>query len=158
MPKIQHFAFKIDYPNIASRLATEASIFDISTGTEQNGIKVTALWDTGAMRSAVTHSISKRLNLVPFDRVKVNGINNTSMADVARISIGLPNMVMIKEVNVMICNLVKDIDLLIGMDIIQIGDFSISNGEGKTLFSFVIPPFEEKIDLYDKAVATNKKT
>ena len=46
--------------------------------------------------------------------------------------------------------------MLIGMDIIQRGDFSISNGEGKTLFSFVLPPFEKKTDHYEKSIAINK--
>ena len=79
------------------------------------------------------------------------------MADVVKISIGLPNGVLIKEENVMICNLVKDVDLLIGMDIIQLGDFSISNGEGKTLFSFAMPPFENKTDLFKKALEVDKR-
>jgi len=96
------------------------------------------------------------LKLVPFNRVKVNGINNISMADVVKVSIRLPNLVVIQNISVSVCNLVKDVDLLIGMDIIQLGDFSISNGEGKTLFSFAMPPFEEKIDLHKKAMEVDK--
>ncbi|MCL2233531.1 MAG: hypothetical protein FWB99_10705 [Treponema sp.] len=69
----------------------------------------------------------------------------------------LPNMVMVQEINVMVCNLVKDIDLLIGMDIILLGDFAISNGGGKTLFSFAIPPFDDKTDFYEKTLAANKR-
>jgi len=42
------------------------------------------------------------------------------------------------------------------MDIIQLGDFSISNGEGKTLFTFAMPSFESKTDLYEKAITENK--
>jgi hypothetical protein len=90
--------------------------------------------------------------LVPFNRVKVNGINNISMADMVKVSIKLPNLVEVKNSNVTVCNLVKDIDLLIGMDIIQLGDFSISNGAGKTLFTFAMPPFEDKTDLYEKTL------
>jgi len=157
MPKIRHYAFEQDNPNLSSRLTTTADIFGESTGVAQNQIKVTALWDTGAARSAITPAVAQTLNLIPFDRIKVNGINNTSIADVVKISIGLPNMVRVTEVNVMVCNLVKNIDLLIGMDIIQLGDFSISNGEGKTLFSFAIPPFKNKINLYEKALAVNKR-
>jgi len=43
------------------------------------------------------------------------------------------------------------------MDIILLGDFSISNGGGRTLFSFAIPPFENKTDHYEKALAVNKR-
>jgi hypothetical protein len=35
------------------------------------------------------------------------------------------------------------------------GDFSISNAQGKTLFTFAIPPFEDKLDLYEKALSEN---
>jgi len=118
-------------------------------------MKVTALWDTGAMLSAITPKTARNLNLIPINRVKVNGVNNFSMADVVEISIGLPNKVTVDYVDVTVCGLVKNVDLLIGMDIILLGDFLISNGGGKSLFSFVIPPFENKTDLYEKALAVN---
>jgi hypothetical protein len=35
--------------------------------------------------------------------------------------------------------------VLIGMDIIMMGNFIINNKDGKTLFSFVIPPIDEII-------------
>ena len=152
---IQHFAFKSEYPSLSLRLITEAEIYDVSLS--QKTIKVRALWDTGAMLSSITPEIAQSLNLVPFNRVKVNGINNTSMADMVKISIKLPNLFEVKNSNVTVCNLVKDVDLLIGMDIILLGDFSISNGEGKTLFTFAIPPFENKTDHYEKALAVNKR-
>ena len=157
MPKPHHFSFKNEYPNLSSRLTNEAYIFKASSDVGKSGLKATALWDTGATRSAITPAVAKSLSLIPFDRVRVNGINNTSMADVVNISIGLPNLVVVAEVNVMVCNLVRDIDLLIGMDIILLGDFSISNGDSKTLFSFAIPPFENKTDYYEKAIAVNKR-
>jgi hypothetical protein len=92
------------------------------------------------------------VEIYDFNRVKVNGINNTSMADMLKVSMKLPNLVEVKNSNVTVCNLVRDVDLLIGMDIIQLGDFSISNGAGKTLFTFAMPPFEDKIDLYERSI------
>ena len=78
------------------------------------------------------------------------------MADMVKVSIRLPNLVALDRVNVVVNNLVKDVDLLIGMDIIQLGDFAISNGSGKTLFTFAMPPFEDKTDLYEKALLMNR--
>ena len=156
MPKSYHYAFKKEYPNLSQRFVTDAEVVCIS-GIERKVLKVNALWDTGAMLSAITPTIAQSLNLIPINRVKVNGINNVSMADVVKIHVKLPNLVMVNDVNAAVCNLVKDVDLLIGMDIIAVGDFSISNGEGKTLFSFVIPPFENKTDHYEKALAINKR-
>jgi hypothetical protein len=157
MSKVTHFAFKQDNQSLCLRLLTEAQVFNVSGGSNRQGIKITALWDTGATGSAITPDLAKKMNLVPVNRVKVTGVNNTSIVDVAKVSIGLPNFVMVKEVNVMICSLNQGFDLIIGMDIILLGDFSISNGGGKTLFSFAIPPFENKTDLYEKALAVNKR-
>jgi predicted aspartyl protease len=155
MLKIHHFAFKKEYPSLSPRLTSNAEIYNIAAGTSMNGNTVTALWDTGAMVSAITPSIAKGMNLIPINRVKVNGVNNSSLADVVKISIGLPNQFILKEINVLVCNLVSGVDMLIGMDIIQLGDFSISNGDGKTLFSFAMPSFEDKTDLYEKAFVIN---
>jgi len=140
MQKIQHFAFKQDNPSLCLRLLTDAHVFDISGGSGRKGAKVTALWDTGATVSAITPALAKKMNLVPFQRTKVVGVHSASIVDVARVSIGLPNTVIVEKVNVVICNLDQGFDLIIGMDIISLNDFSISNGEGKTLFSFVSPP------------------
>ena len=155
MLKPHHYAVKIEYPNLAQRFITKADIA-CSSGVEERKITVNALWDTGAMRSAITPVIAQKLNLIPINKVKVNGVNNVSMADVVKINICLPNLPIVNNVSAAVCNLVKDIDLLIGMDIIAGGDFSISNGEGKTLFSFAVPPFADKTDLYKKALEVNK--
>lgn len=61
----------------------------------------------------------------------------------------------IKNVRGAVCIIGGDADILIGMDIIKFGDFAISNGGGQTLFSFAIPPFENKTDLLEKANKTN---
>jgi predicted aspartyl protease len=158
MPKVRHFAFRQEYQGLSFRLITDAEIFISSpAGQEKKGIKVKALWDTGASGTVITPKVSRELKLVPIDRIRVAGVNNISMADVVEVSVGLPNKVMVEDVNVMICDLKQDIDLLIGMDIILLGDFSISNGGGKTLFSFVIPSFENKTDHYEKTLAVNKR-
>jgi hypothetical protein len=42
------------------------------------------------------------------------------------------------------------------MDIIMMGNFVINNTDGKTLFSFVIPPIKEKIS-FSKIVDSSDK-
>jgi hypothetical protein len=39
-----------------------------------------------------------------------------------------------------------EFELIIGMDIITLGDFAISNKDNKTTVSFRIPPRDEPID------------
>jgi predicted aspartyl protease len=156
MPETHHLAFKKEYPELSFRLTTEVDTFDVTSGSGIKGNTVTALWDTGATISAITPAVAKSLSLIPINRVKVNGVNNTSLADVVKISIELPNHFILSEINVMVCNLIKGVDMLIGMDIIRQGDFSISNWGGKTLFSFAMPPFKDKTDHYEKALEVNK--
>jgi hypothetical protein len=67
------------------------------------------------------------------------------------------NLAELRNARISVLNLIKDVDMLVGMDIIRLGDFSISNGAGKTLFTFAMPPFENKTDLYEKALAVNKQ-
>jgi hypothetical protein len=92
------------------------------------------------------------MNLTPFRKAKVLGISDSKIVDVARISVCLPNLITLDEVSVLICDLNQGFDLIIGMDIILLGDFCISNGDGKTLFSFAMPPFENKTDFYEKSL------
>lgn len=157
MPKKPHFAFKQDNPLLVNRLVTEAVIFPVPIDSKRKPVTVMALWDTGATGSVITPRVSKALSLAPINRRTVTGVNNTSIVDVVRISVGLPNKVMIEAINVSVCNLTEDIDMLIGMDIILTGDLSISNAGGKTLFTFAVPPFENKTDLYEKTLAVNKR-
>ena len=49
-----------------------------------------------------------------------------------------------------------DAEVLIGMDIIRMGDFAVCNADKKTSFSFVIPPFPDRINLAEKAETVNK--
>ena len=55
------------------------------------------------------------------------------------VALGLPNKVIFNEVRVTLAKLTGNIDVLIGMDIIQRGDFAVTNHNGKTAFSFRIP-------------------
>ncbi|MDR1894625.1 MAG: hypothetical protein LBQ61_08080 [Spirochaetales bacterium] len=88
----------------------------------------------------------------------MRGVNSSTIADIVLLSIGLPNGVLIPDIRVIVSPLGGQEDMLIGMDIIRLGDFSISNANNETLFSFAIPPFPEKIDLAEKSEAENRKT
>ena len=55
------------------------------------------------------------------------------------VDIGLPNGVTVRDVTVAECRLSDDVDVLIGMDIITMGDFIITNIARRTRFSFQMP-------------------
>jgi hypothetical protein len=71
------------------------------------------------------------------------------------LAIKLPNNLFIPDKRAFICDLPDSINILIGMDIIQLGDFHISNAGGKTRFNFVIPPLPEPFSLAAEADRLN---
>lgn len=154
MSKNKHIAFSIEYPNLRGSLVTDIEVF---SGNKQIKKKYIAIWDTGATHSVITQRVYDELALFEIDTIPVSGVNSHKIVPVALVNIVLPNKLMVLDHRVTVCEL-SGIDLLIGMDIIALGDFSISNYEGKTVFSFAIPPFPNRTNLYDKAVKVNGHT
>jgi len=156
-----HFAFKTEYGGITRELRTEIKIKLPSSmvgRTNTGWIGLVGLWDTGATHSVITKSVVDRLKLIPTGKTMVFGINTSELRDTFMVDIGLPNRVAIPDVTVTECVINSPgIDVIIGMNIIQLGDFSISNGPGKTFFSFAIPPFPNPVDLLAKSIAVNPK-
>ena len=106
-----------------------------------------AIWDTGATGSAVTELTARKLNLEPTGIKNVSGLGGTIPKNTYVVDIVLPNNVRIPNLTVteldnpvdLNGNKVDNFGVLIGMDIISKGDFSITNFEGKTVMSFRIP-------------------
>jgi len=75
------------------------------------------------------------------------------------VDILLPNNVAIPNVHVTEALNLGEYDILIGMDIITIGDFSITNANKMTVFSFRIPPYYKHTDYVKEAgkIQTKKK-
>ena len=154
MSKIPHQAFSVEYNSIVGQLLTDVDVYSVFDRTKTAKIK--AVWDTGATHSVITPKVFQVLQLAAIDSMMVTGVNSQKRVDVTMVDILLPNGVRVPDWRVTVCD-VSGCDMLIGMDIIQNGDFSIANGNGTTVFSFSIPPFENKTDLYEKAVRTNER-
>ena len=118
------------------------------------------IWDTGATNSIISPDIIKELGLQPSGKSIANGVNSSKEVNTYLVEMILPNNVrlmpfIVSESTVASPPNIK-IDGLIGMDVINIGDFCISNHGGKTLFTFVFPPFPNKTDLHLLAEEHNK--
>ena len=99
-----------------------------------------ALWDTGATSTVITQNVVDACGLSPVGLTKVEGLNSSSMAERYLVNVALPNGVGFMHVSVIKGNLPSGgCDVLIGMDIITSGDFSITNKNGITIFSFRHP-------------------
>ena len=112
------------------------------------------LWDTGASKSTITKRIVDDLGLIPIGNANISTANGVVAVNTYLVDIGLPNRVVIPNIVVSCADLGDDIDVLIGMDIICNGDFSITNVNDKTTFSFRTPSIKE-ID-YVKEAKDNK--
>lgn len=139
-------ALTYQYTGVTRQLITPVSLYPVSAPAGTGGIVTNALWDTGASFSAISLHVAEQLKLVPTDRLDVAGVHNTVEVGAGLITVELPNLVIKKDIQVVICNLGSGIGMLLGMDIIMLGDFAISNGTGHSLFSFAIPPFKNTMD------------
>ncbi len=117
----------------------------------------TAIWDTGATNSVITRRLVEICNLKPVAVVKVKGVHGPSVLRSAYfINITtLPNNFMFSEIKVIEGDLSEKEDILIGMDIITLGDFSITNKNGISCFSFRVPS-QHHIDYVDDVVIVKK--
>lgn len=98
-----------------------------------------AIWDTGATNSVITEAVVSACGLAPVGITQVHGVNSTSLSETYLVNILLPNATGVPNVKVTKGTLGGGSDVLIGMDIITLGDFAITNLNGKTVFSFCMP-------------------
>lgn len=103
-----------------------------------------AIWDTGATATVITQKVVDACGLQPTGMTMVRGVNSMGQSETYLVSIMLPHGVGFPQVKVTKGNLGDDLDVLIGMDIITQGDFSITN-KGRSIFSFRVPS-ETRID------------
>ena len=137
----QSFAFTITadgYPNV---LLSECDIEPAgSTQGQRNTFQ--AIWDTGATHSSITQEVVDKCGLRPIARTKVfhAGVSDDpDETDVYFVNIGLPNLVLVREVKVSRLGFAGG-DVLIGMNVINMGDFAITHANDQTKFTFQIPP------------------
>lgn len=142
-------SFTAEANGLATVLTTKCVIFpacNVDSLSEEekakiNGKEYTAIWDTGATNSAVTQRVIDEMSLVNVGFVPTNHAGGEDITPTYFVNIGLPNQIVFSLLKV---NRVKlqGADILIGMDIINRGDLSITNVGGKTTFSFRIPSLE----------------
>lgn len=144
----QYKAFTVDYQVEAGALMTQCGVCPgitvdaLSAGTPHPEIKaVTAIWDTGAEVSSISTKVAAEIGLVSLGRARNATAAGFVQVDIYAVNILLPNGVSFAMVPVT-GNDLGDVDMLIGMDIISKGDFSVTNVDGKTTFSFRIPSIE----------------
>lgn len=114
------------------------------------------LWDTGASGTCISPKVVQELNLQPTGSKLVFHAQGSDIVDTYLINLFLPNQVIINCLEVA-TGILTGMDVLIGMDVIANGDFSITNHQNKTKFSFRIPSIKH-IDYLKEAetIAMNR--
>lgn len=96
------------------------------------------LWDTGATKSLITANVAKELDLKVVSKCYVSNAHGTQESNCYYVNIALPNRVVVPNLLV-VEGTPNGCDLLIGMDVIGIGDFAVSNYNNLTTFTFRVP-------------------
>lgn len=117
----------------------------VAVTTQQKDIskfkKVRALWDTGATNSVITPHVINDLKMKPNGVTEVLHAGGADLVNTYLIDIALPNKIIIPAIRASECAEPKSsrFDVIIGMDIISCGDFSITGSGIKRMVSFCIP-------------------
>lgn len=136
-------SFNLTYDGFADAIITNAIVV---SDKEQNDVGCfpphfytdCAAWDTGSQFTLISPRIVEKLHLTPYREGGIMGIGGKKTVKTYKIAIGLPNGILIHDVEVY-CSDLDDYDMLIGMDIITMTDFCITNADLRTKFSFRIP-------------------
>lgn len=154
----KYIAFTARTKGLARKLVTECGVSGPFVPKTQKGtynpVQFKGLWDTGATGSVITETVAKTLKLKPSGKATVNHAGGTSVVDTYFVNLYLPNKMIIPMVKVTV-GMLADADLLIGMDVIGLGDFTVTNSGNRTTFCFAAPSLGE-IDLTEKANNRNK--
>lgn len=121
-----------------------------------------AVWDTGATSTCITPKVVKEIGLKPSGKTHINGADGKIKKAVAtyKIDMILTQKTLVQGINAAELVNLKSCDILIGMDVITLGDFSITNEKRKTIFSFRTPSIKDVdfVEEFNKARAGIGKT
>lgn len=144
-----HF-FTIKANGIANALVMDIEFAQIDAPFKK--MKTKGIWDTGASKSVITKEIMDGLQLKPFGRTIVSTASESNVSQPTYlVDLFLKHDLKVQAVEVTVGKVAAEhgINALIGMDIITLGDFSVTNLEGKTWLSFRIPS-QHRIDFVQK--------
>ena len=130
-------AFSTSYAGIVRALVSEIGIVTGVSASTTEVVKCKALWDTGAVYSVISRQFAKKLGLMSFDSGRAYTAQGSYDTSVYLLDILLPNKMIVQDLRVSDGEF-QDFDFLLGMDVISLGDFTVTNKDA-TRFAFRIP-------------------
>lgn len=136
-------AFTIKSPHRCDRLHSGVNLFVPGNPSKRMGKPLKAVWDTGATSSCISQKAVRALGLQRVSYRKIYTVNSSAEVKTYYVGLELPNYFMTTVTASALASISDDVDVVIGMDVISRGDFSVTNVLGKTTFSFRIPSVRE---------------
>ena len=148
-------AFTLKYHKLMNTLPYEVEVSFLDKSVKLKN----AIWDTGASASSINIKYADVLGLRPISFTTIHTANGPCSVPVFYINIKFNENLSIDGIAVTGANLVG-IDMLLGMDIINRGQFTISNNNEGTTISFLSPSdvtTDYVDDLYKKSASILRK-
>ena len=152
-------ALTITCPGIAREILCSVSVSAVHTPLETHPFG--AIWDTGATQTVISQRLVQQLSLP-----SIGSAENYSAGEIRVVDRYLINLILSADLTFEGLEVIDHLlpqrpghpgfDLLIGMDIVNYGDLTISNYEGQTCMSFQIPS-RYRTD-YVKQINASRKT
>lgn len=140
-------AFTLKGKGVMHQLKTQCGVSEVvdlsNTSVRPSIAQYEAIWDTGATGTVITSKVAKELGLLPTGKITSNHAGGTDEVNTYLVNVYLPNGINIIGVKVIEAVLSGNTEMLIGMDIISLGDFSFTNFNGEACFTFRIPSLKQ---------------
>ena len=147
MPNTKSDILCYKFSSIQKRIVTPINISNTLIEKHKNATPVcvteNALWDTGATISAITPKLVRDLSFIPAGTMAISGITGALDVEFILATIQLPNGILRPNIKMAVCDFSQNLNIILGMDIITLGDFELLHGNNSTVFSFTSPPSEK---------------
>ena len=136
-------SFTRSFSGIGNSLFSECMVSDHhypeTSASDPGRNRFMALWDTGSTGCMVSQRVVDACRLRERGRAPISNVSGT-VDDVPRyvIDLYLPDGLVVNEVMVALGEFIN-FDVLIGMNVITLGDLAVTNANGQTVFTFRVP-------------------
>lgn len=129
---------RIEYDETVQRISTELDVSECCEGAPLHRIRK-AVWDTGATSSVIAERAARRMGLKPVDMGVIITATGQVEVPIYFLDVRLSNQLTVRNLRVMGSPMEqRDVDFLVGMDIISKGKLVIDNAGGKTTVTFTM--------------------
>lgn len=129
---------RIEYDEVVQRISTELDISECNDSENLHRIKK-AVWDTGATTSSISNRLAEHFGLRPVDVGIIVTATGQVEVPIYMLDLHLTKDIILKNIKVFGSPMEnRDVDFLVGMDVISKGKFIVDSTGGGTSVSFTM--------------------